>query len=186
MDGDKVKESAPDCASGAAEPTKKQDKRKRAYAEFDVVDKKSVSAEWQQEMDALYKYYKEVSGHQLNPEELSCTTNDSIIACLLEESSLSCAKLTDGIYKRMKLQYGVTESSVRTSVLNIGRRSSYGISAMDVNGLEDESDSSLWCWEVIYKSNTYYCPVSFEKKKTNTYCFLFCQFLHSMVILKFP
>ncbi|XP_020396779.1 chromatin assembly factor 1 subunit FSM isoform X3 [Zea mays] len=147
MDGDKVKESAPDCASGAAEPTKKQDKRKRAYAEFDVVDKKSVSAEWQQEMDALYKYYKEVSGHQLNPEELSCTTNDSIIACLLEESSLSCAKLTDGIYKRMKLQYGVTESSVRTSVLNIGRRSSYGISAMDVNGLEDESDSSLWCWE---------------------------------------
>jgi chromatin assembly factor 1 subunit A len=149
MDGDKAKESAPDCASGAAEPTKKQ-KRKRAYAELDVVDKESASAEWQREIDALYEYYKEVSGRQLNPEELSCTTNDSVIACLLEESSLSCAKLTDEIYKRMKLQDGVTESSVRTSVLNIGKRSSFGISAMDVDDLEDESDSSLWCWEVIY------------------------------------
>jgi chromatin assembly factor 1 subunit A len=150
MDGDKAKESASDCASGAVEPTKKQEKRKRAYAELDVVDKESASAEWQREIDALYEYYKEVSGRQLNPEELSCTTNDSVIACLLEESSLSCAKLTDEIYKRMKLQDGVTESSVRTSVLNIGKRSSFGISAMDVDDLEDESDSSLWCWEVIY------------------------------------
>ena len=150
MDGDKAKESASDCVSGAAEPTTKQEKRKRASAELGVVDEESASAEWQREIDALYEYYKEVSGRQLNPEELSCTTNDSVIACLLEESSLSCAKLTDEIYKRMKLQDGVTESSVRTSVLNIGRRSSYGISAMDVDDLEDESDSSLWCWEVIY------------------------------------
>ncbi|CAD6226067.1 unnamed protein product [Miscanthus lutarioriparius] len=144
-----AKESAPDCASsGAAEPTKKQEKRKRASAELGVVDKESASAEWRREIDALYEYYKKVSGRKLNPEELSCTTNDSVIACLLEESSLSCAKLTDEIYKRMKLQDGVTESSVRTSVLNIGRRSSYGISAMDVDDLEDESDSSLWCWEM--------------------------------------
>jgi chromatin assembly factor 1 subunit A len=150
MDGDKAKGSAPDRASGVAEPTKKQEKRKRASAELGVVDKESASAEWQREIDALYEYYKEVSGCQLNPEELSCTTSDSVIACLLEESSLSCAKLTDEIYRRMKLEDGVTESSVRTSVLNIGRRSSYGISAMDVDGLEDESDSSLWCWEVIY------------------------------------
>ena len=151
MDGDKAKESAPDCASsGAAEPTKKQEKRKRASAELGVVDKESASAEWRREIDALYEYYKKVSGRKLNPEELSCTTNGSVIACLLEESSLSCAKLTDEIYKRMKLQDGVTKSSVRTSVLNIGRRSSYGISAMDVDDLEDESDSSLWCWEVIY------------------------------------
>ncbi|CAD6220914.1 unnamed protein product [Miscanthus lutarioriparius] len=109
MDGDKAKESTPDCASSAAEPNKKQEKRKRAYAELAVVVKESASAEWQREIDALYGYYKEVSGHQLNPKELSCNTNDSIIACLLE-GSLSCAKLTDEIYKRMKLQDGVTES----------------------------------------------------------------------------
>jgi hypothetical protein len=74
------------------------------------VDTESASADWQREIDALYRYYKEVSDHQLNPEELSCTTNDSIIACLLEESSLSCASLTDEIYKRIKLQDGVSMS----------------------------------------------------------------------------
>uniref|UniRef100_K3ZQS0 Chromatin assembly factor 1 subunit FSM n=1 Tax=Setaria italica TaxID=4555 RepID=K3ZQS0_SETIT len=163
MDGDEAKESAPDFASVAVsamcldvscehestQPARKQQKRKRASSELDIVDKESASAEWQQEIDALYEYYKEVSGHHLNPEELACLTGDSNIACLLEESSLPCAKLTDKIYKRMKLQDGVTESSVRNSVLNIGRRSSYGICAMDVDELEDESDSCLWCWETL-------------------------------------
>ncbi|OEL25709.1 Chromatin assembly factor 1 subunit FSM, partial [Dichanthelium oligosanthes] len=135
MDGHEAKESAPDCASGAdsamcldascehesMQPAKKQQKRKRASSEMDIVHKESASAEWQQEIDALYEYYREVSGHHLNPEELACLTGDSIIACLLEESSLPCAKLTDNIYKRMKLQDGVTRSSVRNSVLNIGK-----------------------------------------------------------------
>ncbi|CAL5079636.1 unnamed protein product [Urochloa decumbens] len=159
MDDDEAKESGSDCASGAAramcldascenestQPAKKQKKRKRASSGLDIVDKESASAEFQQEIDALYVYYKEVSGYQLNPEVLTCLTGDSNIACLLEESSLSCAKLTDTIYKRMKLQDGVTESSGRNSVLNIGRRSSYGICATDVDELEDESDSCLWC-----------------------------------------
>ncbi|CAN6203576.1 unnamed protein product [Urochloa humidicola] len=161
MNVDEAKESGSDCASGAAsamcldascehestQAAKNQHKRKRASSGLDMVDKESASAEWQQEIDALYEYYKEVSGYQLNPEELPCLTGDSNIACLLEESSLPCAKLTDKIYKRMKLQDGVTESSVRNSVLNIGRRSSYGICATDFDELEDESDSFLWCWE---------------------------------------
>ncbi|CAN6171637.1 unnamed protein product [Urochloa humidicola] len=162
MDDDEAKESGSDyCASGAAsamcldvscehestQPAKKQQKRKRASSGLDIVDKESASAELQQEIDASYEYYKEVSGYQLNPEELACLTGDSNIACLLEESSLPLAKLTDKIYKSMKLQDDVAESSLRNSVLNIGRRSSYGICAKDVDGLEDESDSCLWCWE---------------------------------------
>ncbi|RLN33879.1 chromatin assembly factor 1 subunit FSM-like [Panicum miliaceum] len=161
MDGDEAKESALDCAPNAAtamcpdascehesaQSAKKQQKRKRASSELDIVDKESSSAEWRRELDALYEYYKEVSGHHVNPEELACLTGDSIIACLLEESSLPCAKLTEKIYKRFKLQDGVTVSSVRNSVLNIGRRSSYGVCAIDVDELEDESDSNLWCWE---------------------------------------
>ncbi|CAD6220919.1 unnamed protein product [Miscanthus lutarioriparius] len=83
--------------------------QQRPFNRSDEGHEESGSAEWQREIDALYGYYKEVSGHQLNPKELSCNTNDSIIACLLE-GSLSCAKLTDEIYKRMKLQDGVTES----------------------------------------------------------------------------
>ena len=163
MDGDEAKESALDCASSAAtamcldasceyestQSAKKLQKRKRAFSVLDIVDKQSVSAEWQRELDALYEYYKEVSGHHVNPEELVSLTGDSIIACLLEESSLPCAKLTDKIHKRLKLQDGVTVSSVRNSVLNIGKRSSYGICAIDVDELEDELNSSFWCWEVI-------------------------------------
>ena len=61
MDGYKAKESTSDCVSGAAEPTTKQEKRKRASAELGVVDEESASAEWQREIDALYEYYKEVS-----------------------------------------------------------------------------------------------------------------------------
>ncbi|CAN6213720.1 unnamed protein product [Urochloa humidicola] len=162
MDDDEAKESGSDCCvSGAAsamcldascehestQPAKKQHKRKRASSGLDIADEESASAECQQEIDALYEYYKEVSGYQLNPGELACLTGDSNIACLLEESSLPCAKLTDKIYRSMKLQDGVTESSVRKSVLNIGRRSLYGICAKDVDELEDESDSCLWCWE---------------------------------------
>ena len=88
MDGDEAKESALDCASSAAtamcpdascehestESAMKQQKRKKAFSEVDVVDKESVSAEWQRELDALYEYYKEVSGHHVKPEEFACLT----------------------------------------------------------------------------------------------------------------
>uniref|UniRef100_A0A0A9ATD2 Chromatin assembly factor 1 subunit FSM n=2 Tax=Arundo donax TaxID=35708 RepID=A0A0A9ATD2_ARUDO len=161
MDVDEAKESAADglsssassfgvdasCAHESMHPTKKQQKRKRASAESAMINKVSSSAEWRREIDELFEYYKDVSGPHLNPEELSCSTVECTIACLLEESSLPCAKLTDEIYKRMKLQDGVTESSVRSSVLIIGKRFSYGISSMDADELEDESESSLWCWE---------------------------------------
>jgi chromatin assembly factor 1 subunit A len=116
MDGDEAK-SATDCASGtnramcldvffeheSAQPAKKEQKRKRTSSEVDIVDKESASAEWKQEIDALYEYYKKVSCQHLNPEELACLTVESNIACLLEESSLPCAKLTEKIYKRMKV-----------------------------------------------------------------------------------
>ncbi|KAF8776316.1 hypothetical protein HU200_003635 [Digitaria exilis] len=161
MDSYEVKELASSGASGAAsamcldescehestQPAKKQLKRKMISSELDIVDKESAAAEGQQEIDALYEYYREVSGHNLNSEELASMKDDSIIACLLEESSLPYAKLTDKIYKKMKLQDGITKSSACNSVLNIGRRYSYGICAMDVDELEDDSDSRLWCWE---------------------------------------
>lgn len=161
MDGGQAKESTVDGEAGAAgsmildascaheskQRTKKQQKRKRTSTELDLVDKEAASAEWQREIDALFDYYKEVSGYQLKPEEIGCSTNNSIIACLLEESSLPYAKLVDEIYERMELHDGGTEFSVSSSVLKIGERFSYGISDMSGNVLADESESSLWCWE---------------------------------------
>ncbi|XP_015694494.1 chromatin assembly factor 1 subunit FSM-like isoform X2 [Oryza brachyantha] len=156
MDADEAKETATDGAASETvsmtldvpsvhEPMqriKKQPKRKRA-----LVDEEASSAGFQGEIGALFDYYKEVSGYQLKPEEIGCTTNDSIIACLLEESNLPYAKLVDEIYRRMELRDGVTKSLVRSSVDHIGERMSYGISDIHDQVLVDESKSKLWCWE---------------------------------------
>uniref|UniRef100_A0A0E0EA25 Chromatin assembly factor 1 subunit p150 C-terminal domain-containing protein n=1 Tax=Oryza meridionalis TaxID=40149 RepID=A0A0E0EA25_9ORYZ len=148
MDGDEAKESAMDgltseTASRIPDVSKKQPKRKRA-----LVDEEVASAGLQGEIDELFDYYKEVSGYQLKPEEIGCSTNDSIVACLLEESSLPCDKLVDEIYKRMELRGGVTKSFISSSVNNIGQRMSYGISDIHDQVLVDESKSKLWCWEI--------------------------------------
>uniref|UniRef100_A0A0E0LJ89 Chromatin assembly factor 1 subunit p150 C-terminal domain-containing protein n=1 Tax=Oryza punctata TaxID=4537 RepID=A0A0E0LJ89_ORYPU len=147
MDGDEAKESAMDglaseTASRIPYVSKKQPKRKRA-----LVDEEVASAGLQGEIDALFDYYKEVSGYQLKPEEIGCSTNDSIIACLLEESSLPYDKVVDEIYKRMELRNGVTKSFISSSVDNIGQRMSYGISGIHDQVFVDESKSKLWCWE---------------------------------------
>uniref|UniRef100_A0A0E0Q6J4 Chromatin assembly factor 1 subunit p150 C-terminal domain-containing protein n=1 Tax=Oryza rufipogon TaxID=4529 RepID=A0A0E0Q6J4_ORYRU len=147
MDGDEAKESAMDglaseTASRIPDVSKKQPKRKRT-----LVDEEVASAGLQGEIDALFDYYKEVSGYQLKPEEIGCSTNDSIVACLLEESSLPYDKLVDEIYRRMELRDGVTKSFISSAVNNIGQRMSYGISDIHDQVLVDESKSKLWCWE---------------------------------------
>jgi chromatin assembly factor 1 subunit A len=53
----------------------------KAYAELGVVevDTESASADWQREIDALYRYYKEVSDHQHFPTEMENDYRNRIV-----------------------------------------------------------------------------------------------------------
>lgn len=133
------------------------------------MDEEVASAGLQGEIDALFDYYKEVSGYQLKPEEIGCSTNDSIVACLLEESSLPYDKLVDEIYRRMELRDGVTKSFISSAVNNIGQRMSYGISDIHDQVLVDESKSKLWCWEVMNEDS--YPHKKKKEKEWRSICF---------------
>ncbi|XP_010927904.1 chromatin assembly factor 1 subunit FAS1 isoform X2 [Elaeis guineensis] len=128
---------------------RKQLKRKRALIDGNAtgVNKESLVIECRQEIDNLCEYYKEISGHRLNLEEGTCSSNNSMIACLLEESDLPFSKLVEEIYDMLRARDGVTLASVRGAVLFVGQRVMYGIPNLDADVLEDESQSCLWCWE---------------------------------------
>ncbi|KAG1363677.1 chromatin assembly factor 1 subunit FAS1 [Cocos nucifera] len=127
----------------------KQLKRKRALIDWNAtgVNKESLVTQCRQEIDNLFEYYKEVSGHRLNLEEGTCSSNNSMIACLLEESNLPFSKLVEEIYDMLRARDGVTLASVRGAVLFVGQRVMYGVPNLDADVLEDESQSCLWCWE---------------------------------------
>ncbi|XP_073099725.1 chromatin assembly factor 1 subunit FSM isoform X6 [Elaeis guineensis] len=132
---------------------KKPLKRKRASIEENVIgaDKESLITTYRQELEELFEYYKEVSSYKLHLDEYSLLSNNSVVACLLEESSLPFSKLVDEIYGKLKARggnwEGITLASVRSTVLFIGQRVMYGIADPDADVLEDESQLCLWCWE---------------------------------------
>ena len=103
-----------------------------------------------EELEGLFKYYKEVLDEKVNLNLGDNGSNNSAIACLLEESNLSLSKLVGEIYEKTKeKESGITVTSVKSSVLFIGQRSLYGVPNVDADVLEDEIESCLWCWEVI-------------------------------------
>lgn len=134
---------------------KKPLKRKRASVEENVIgaDKESLIIKYHQELEELFEYYKEVSSYKLHLDECALLSNNSVVACLLEESNLPFSKLVDEIYDKLKARggnwEGITLASVRSTVLFIGQRVMYGIANPDADVLEDESQLCLWCWEVI-------------------------------------
>lgn len=139
---------------------RKQLKRKRAFLDGNAtgINKESLVTECRQEIDDLFEYYKEVSGHRLNLEECMCSSNNSMIACLLEESVLPFSKLVEEIYDKLGARDGVTLAMVRGAVLFVGQRVMYGVPNLDADVLEDESRSCLWCWEVnILGVNSFSC-----------------------------
>ena len=131
---------------GVAKPLK----RKKASIDSNVhsMDKESLIAECRRELDCLFEYYKELSARILNLEESMGSSNNSLIACFLEERNMSYSKLVDVIYEKLKGKEGVTLTYVRGAVLSVAQRISYGITNAEADVLEDESESCLWCWEV--------------------------------------
>ncbi|CAM0911574.1 unnamed protein product [Alopecurus aequalis] len=127
----------------------KQLKRKRASSSpaIAAAEKDALVAGCRHELQGLFEYYKKVSGHKMQLEGGNLS-NNVIIGCLLEESTLGLSKLVDQTFEKLKETEGVSVASVRSSVLLIGQRMMYGQSSPDADVLEDESELSFWCWEV--------------------------------------
>jgi hypothetical protein len=127
----------------------KQLKRKRASngPAIATAEKEALVAGCRQELQGMFEYYKEVSGHRMQLEGGNLSSN-AMIGCLLEESNLGLTKLVDEAFENLKETEGVSVALVRSSVLLIGQRMMYGQSSPDADVLEDESELSLWCWEV--------------------------------------
>lgn len=134
---------------------KKSLKRKRASLvdKLTAEERESRIADLNEELEGLFKYYKEVLNEKVNYLELrsECgSSSNSVIACLLEESNLSLSKLVSEIYEKVKEERdvgGITVASVKSSVVFAGQRCLYGVPNADADVLEDETESCLWCWE---------------------------------------
>ncbi|KAL8517883.1 hypothetical protein ACS0TY_009265 [Phlomoides rotata] len=125
-------------------------KRKRPEPE----EKLAKISEFRDEVNSLVKYCKDLASENRgawleNAEKVgnSSASLDGVIACLMEESDLPLSKLVDEIYEKVGNGDGVSKAKVKNIVLTIGSRSCYGVKSEDADVLEDEDESSLWCWE---------------------------------------
>ncbi|XAR69769.1 hypothetical protein NMG60_11001487 [Bertholletia excelsa] len=129
---------------------KKLLKRKRAslLESLGREEREARISDLREELECLYKFYRELLNEKVNLELSECASNNLMIACFLEESNLPLSKLVGEIYEKMKAREGsITVASVKSSVLFIGQRSLYGVANADADVLEDEAESCLWCWE---------------------------------------
>ncbi|GFY93397.1 chromatin assembly factor-1 [Actinidia rufa] len=153
IDADESKTKSPETNdSDQNQSAKKSLKRKRASAvdSLTTEEREARINALREELEGLFKYYKEFLDEKVNLNLGDCGSSNSAIACLLEESNLSLSKLVGEIYEKTKeTESRITVASVKSSVLFIGQRSLYGVPNADADVLEDEIESCLWCWEVI-------------------------------------
>lgn len=129
---------------------KKTLKRKRVSLVMDSPEEKAVKIDGLEvEMKRLVKYYTEVVEKKVvEVVDLKGLGLNSVIACMMEESSLSLSKLVDVIFEKISdSECSSSKVSVKSAVILVGQRMLYGIPNADVDVLEDESESALWCWE---------------------------------------
>lgn len=136
---------------------KKKMKRKRVNLVIYSPEEKSAKIEeLKVEMKGLVEYYKEVMEKKVvQMEEMKGLGSglglNSVIGCMLEESDLSLSKLVDVIFEKISDSEGSSSKvSVKSAVILVGQRVFYGVPNGDVDVLEDESESALWCWEVKF------------------------------------
>nr|BAU36825.1 chromatin assembly factor-1 (CAF-1) p150 subunit [Rorippa aquatica] len=105
-----------------------------------------------QEMKGLFEYFREVMNQNKKSDLISgfsdCSSLNSMVALLMEEMILPLSKLVDEIYTKLKEKIEtVTMVAVKSAVVSVGQRVSYGLINADADVLEDDTESCLWCWE---------------------------------------
>ncbi|KAK8639219.1 hypothetical protein V6N13_137610 [Hibiscus sabdariffa] len=137
----------------------KGQKRKRSSLVSETLSgeqRESRIKELNQEMEGLFGCYREMMerksgfgmGHDIGSVDSGCALN-SVVAVLMEESDLPLAKLVDAIHEKVKDRMRkVSLAAVKNYVLLVGRRVKYGLNNEEADILEDDSHSSLWCWEI--------------------------------------
>ncbi|CAG7903868.1 unnamed protein product [Brassica rapa] len=128
-------------------------KRKREPAAIENLSPEEKDAQIQSlrlEMEGLFAYFRQTIVQTQTPDltDYSSSSVNSSVALLMEETSLPLSKLVDEIFSKLKEKIGsVTMASVKTAVVSVGQRVSYGVPNADADVLEDENESCLWCWE---------------------------------------
>ncbi|KAE8679778.1 Chromatin assembly factor 1 subunit FAS1 [Hibiscus syriacus] len=138
---------------------KKGQKRKRASWVSETLgdDQKEAQIKGLElEMEGLFECYRETMerksgfgmGHDMGSVHSGCALN-SVVAVLMEESDLPLSKLVEAIHEKVKdRMVNVSSAAVKSAVLFVGQRVKYGLGNEDADVLEDDSHSSLWCWEI--------------------------------------
>ncbi|KAJ8557511.1 hypothetical protein K7X08_003136 [Anisodus acutangulus] len=157
IDGvDEVKMNGSDRSNG---PVKKTMKRKRSSLVMDSPEMKLAKVEGlKEELKGLMEYYNEVLEKKVVDVEMEMNNvkglglNNSVIACMLEESKLSLSKLVDMIFEKISesecsSSSCISKVSVKSAVILVGQRMFYGTPDADADVLEDEFENALWCWE---------------------------------------
>lgn len=150
---------------------KKLNKRKREPAAIENLsseEKEAQISSLKQETDGLFEYFREMIG-QTQTTDLFLGLSDfssvnSMVALLMEEMSVPLSKLVDEIFVKLKEKMEtVTIAAVKSAVVSVGQRVSYGVPNADADVLEDDTESCLWCWEVkLYAFFFYSYVISVE------------------------
>ncbi|XP_010470416.1 PREDICTED: chromatin assembly factor 1 subunit FAS1-like [Camelina sativa] len=137
------------------EPKKSSNKRKREPAAIENLtseEKEAQISSLNRETKGLFDYFREMMEESKRTDLFSrfsdCSSVNSMVALLMEEMSLPLSKLVDEIYLILKEKVeSVTLVAVKSAVVSVGQRVSYGLPNADADVLEDDSESCLWCWE---------------------------------------
>ena len=134
---------------GSDVPRKTQ-KRKRVSLCSETLKPEEKAAQMEDlrlELDGLFKYYEEMKEKKVFFDVGMCSSSSSTVAVLMEESELPLSKLVEEIHQ--KLKDGMSAANVKNSVLKVGQRVMYGVPNVEADVLEDQSQTCLWCWEVM-------------------------------------
>ncbi|TKY65326.1 Chromatin assembly factor 1 subunit FAS1 [Spatholobus suberectus] len=120
-------------------------------------EKQALIETLEKELGALFQYYREAIAQRVRVELSQCGgSRNAVVAALMEESDLPLSRLVEEIHDRLNGEVGsgaillaepVTYATVKSSVLFVGQRVTYGVSNADADILEDHAESCLWCWE---------------------------------------
>ncbi|GAA0148023.1 chromatin/chromatin-binding, or -regulatory protein [Lithospermum erythrorhizon] len=132
--------------------SQKSTKRKRSEEIVGLIEEKGANIDkLNEEMKSLFGFFNELKKDEaFRVEDLlesGGVSLDLAIGVVIEESHLSLSRLVEDIFEKLKGKFGISLGCVKSKVILIGQRCCYGLCNVDVDVLEDDSESALWCWE---------------------------------------